>query len=694
MLKKLKNLILQENFETTTIGDMIQKGEFNSLGKAVVGCEDEITKGDNEPVKILTDPASSKCHIYYISEDTLKEYTYEGSEEKPIYTVPCDAVVDLPDYTYNNSDEGAVCTVEKKEDLSSSTNVEERDINQLSFEDDGSAEVECNDIIMNDRVRVETEKDNEGNCYVYRITDDTLGSWSIQDAGGNSSYKVPCNAVIKTDEYSLIDDKDDNGRCTLDKVVSGDKVVIGGGNPIYTNDINFSDDGEAEVDCGSEIIISGLDDIVTLNTNIKSPYTDEKCIIYKIDDNTVKKMETTEDDKYTYIIPCGSAIYNLTDKYKRVYNEDANTCTVKPNILKNTRDMIENNEFNNEGQAIVDCNSIILDSSDDNKELDITAYRSEDKCVIFNINDNTVKNYREEDSDGNKRFKVPCISRTLNLTSKYNFEKLEGDDQCFVTEVSGEGDASKASAAAAEAARLAADAAIAAAAALPQTKYTITMQQNGEFDSYLGMATIKCGIKIIDSNTKTELNTSAYRSTSEEGKCNVYNISDQTVINWANQGTASNPEYEIPRSPYATYNLSSKYIIDTTSIPGQTIVKKAVISLVDNDKFQFEIDDKIKCSTKFTGFKKTNTDDDTTENVCIQNCRNGAPFFMTKDTNRPVCKYRPIYNRVDNKTNIMCPDGKFYKDANRLGIDIDEADMEGVCVATTISYVSTSGYNI
>ena len=67
---------------------------------------------------------------------------------------------------------------------------------------------------------------------------------------------------------------------------------------------------------------------------------------------------------------------------------------------------------------------------------------------------------------------------------------------------------------------------------------------------------------------------------------------------------------------------------------------------------------------------------------------------MTKDTNRPVCKYRPIYNRVDNKTNIMCPDGKFYRDANRLGINIDEADMEGVCIATTISYVSNSGYNL
>jgi hypothetical protein len=697
MLKKLKNLILQENYETT-IKDMIKSGEFDDKGKAVVDCKEEITNDGESVIKQTDEFDENKCYIYYITDETVEKYQKESNGNKDIYTVPCDPVTNLSaQYKYSN--DNGICTVEKMVDDSlSSTNgnteVPIKDINKLSFEEDGSAKVECSDIIMNDNKLVVPQKNaintDSEQCYVYNITDDNLEIFKDIDTDNNPIYTVPCNAVINTtDTYEINDDEISNGQCTLKKIEA--EIKIGGGNPIYTNDINFSDDGEAEVDCGSEIIISGSLEDEKLNTNIKLSEDAEKCVIYNITDDTVKNMETKEGDEYTYIIPCGSAIYNLTEKYKRVDNEGTNTCTVKKIEVGGEGAIeekeIKNMSFNENGSARVGCDDIITNNGNIVKpETSMSG-----NCYVYNITDEIVVKYSNTGTPEKPTYKVPC-NAVINTKEQY---VLKNDDdsngRCTLEKiVSGEGEAASAEAAKAEAAK--AEAAKAEAAALPQTKYTITMQQNGEFKDPKGMANVPCDNIIIDSNTGKELKSLGWG----DGICRIFNISDQTVTNWENAGTDSNPEYVVPCRGDTTYNLSSKYILDIDNSGNVPVcyVKKSVISLVDNDKFQFEIDENVKCSTKFTGFKKTNTDDDTTENVCIQNCRNGAPFFMTKDTNRPVCKYRPIYNRVDNKTNIMCPDGKFYKDANRLGIDIDEADMEGVCVATTISYVSTSGYNM
>ena len=218
----------------------------------------------------------------------------------------------------------------------------------------------------------------------------------------------------------------------------------------------------------------------------------------------------------------------------------------------------------------------------------------------------------------------------------------------------------------------------------PEVITTVQMIANNKFDTTDGSALIDCNTEIIDSNTDTKLDTNSNKS---NDKCVIYNLTDKTVINLKNQGTNSNPEYIIPCTGF-TNNLSSKYILDTSNI--KCTVKKAILSLVDNDVFKFNIDPNINCKAKFTGFNKTNINDNSSQSVCIQNCKYGAPFFTTIDRNRPVCKYHPIHNIVDNQSDIYCPDGKYYSDVTRLGISIDDTDTSGLCIANTVSYMYIS----
>ena len=214
------------------------------------------------------------------------------------------------------------------------------------------------------------------------------------------------------------------------------------------------------------------------------------------------------------------------------------------------------------------------------------------------------------------------------------------------------------------------------------TIYTYDMIKNDEFEKNdYGSAIVDCNNTYIDTNTGNELET-----TKMDDKCLLYNITDKTTLAWPNQGTVNNPQYVIP-CVNATFNLSKKYILDNTDNKN-CIVKKSTLSLVDNDNYTFTINPIIKCTNNFTGFDRKNVNNNLIENVCIQTCKNNLPFTYTLDTNRPICKYRPIYN-IEN--NVSCPDGKVYLgvDVKRLPIDLEDIDMPGVCIANTLSYVNT-----
>ena len=216
-------------------------------------------------------------------------------------------------------------------------------------------------------------------------------------------------------------------------------------------------------------------------------------------------------------------------------------------------------------------------------------------------------------------------------------------------------------------------------------KYTYDMIKNNEFDlNNYGSAIVDCNSKIIDSNNSEK----ELEKIIIDNQCLIYNITDRTTIAWPNKGTVSNPEYVIP-CRNATFNLSKKYILDDVG-DNKCIVKKATLSLVNNNNYTFKIDPTVNCTTNFIGFNRTNTNSNINESVCVQTCINNLPFTYTLDTNRPVCKYRPIYNIANNNNNVSCPDGKIYTsfDAKRLPIDLEDIDMSGVCIANTISYVN------
>ena len=75
--------------------------------------------------------------------------------------------------------------------------------------------------------------------------------------------------------------------------------------------------------------------------------------------------------------------------------------------------------------------------------------------------------------------------------------------------------------------------------------------------------------------------------------------------------------------------------------------------------------------------------------ICIQNCKDGAPFYG-KDMHYPICKYRPTINYKENSEiidNTSCPAGYLLPVGKTFaGVPSDSTDTSNVCIASPLSY--------
>jgi len=326
-------------------------------------------------------------------------------------------------------------------------------------------------------------------------------------------------------------------------------------------------------------------------------------------------------------------------------------------------------------QTLVECGSIINDST--GKSIDVNTCADVNnpntvQCKVFLLDNDTIQKYSPNlNNKTNIEYIVPCNSINNLDTNLYTFNK--NDTVCTIIENNTTG--------------LTTDS---TPSSTINSNQTILNISDIEFTDNTGI--VKCGVLI---NTKLNdkyitIDTKNLPKDSNDN-CIIKKITD--ISGYTDIANNNNdPTYKIPCTS-SIINLPLKYKIYTPDNDGNCLVKHKTLPILFNDEYTFTSDNKsnISCMTKFTGFTKTNTVDSTSTDVCYQNCKNGAPFYLLEN-GRPFCKYRPSISKIDDKNITLCQEGTLYNnldDISRLNIGHDEIDNSGMCILLPTGYNAT-----
>ena len=119
------------------------------------------------------------------------------------------------------------------------------------------------------------------------------------------------------------------------------------------------------------------------------------------------------------------------------------------------------------------------------------------------------------------------------------------------------------------------------------------------------------------------------------------------------------------------------------------------IMSANNNIYSYQQSNDVTCINNYSGFIKMK--DNMQTNICLQNCKDGSPFFE-KDMNYPICKYRPTitYKSGSNTPdNIICSDGFLLSmDDTTSGVASDFSDSVGMCINLPLSCDLDNIYSI
>jgi hypothetical protein len=91
----------------------------------------------------------------------------------------------------------------------------------------------------------------------------------------------------------------------------------------------------------------------------------------------------------------------------------------------------------------------------------------------------------------------------------------------------------------------------------------------------------------------------------------------------------------------ATKKRKGKKPVEPVTDDSDTIGAPITYDYMTGDSYTYTQTNNVTCINNYTGFIKSSTDGNNVQtNICIQNCKDGTPFFENEN-NYPICKYRP-----------------------------------------------------